>query len=191
MSQPKSNQKGLIFLIVALGIFSRFLPHPPNVTAVAAASLFAGALLNSRVLAIILPLAMMFISDFAINNTYMRSFFPDVTGLVLWSDYMLWVYLGLGASVLIGSFMLKNRSYGKMAGASVLASLVFWILSNFGVLIQPAGYPETLSGALACYAAALPFLVFSLAGNLVFTFVIFGIYDFVNERSTKSQGSIA
>jgi len=191
MNQVKSNQKGLVVLIVALGIFSRFLPHPPNVTAVAAASLFAGALLNSRVLAIILPLIMMYISDFVINNTVSRSFFPEEAGLVTWSSYMLWVYIGIGLTALIGSLVLKKRTNGRKAGAAIFAALVFWVLSNFGILIQAGGYPETFSGAMACYAAAIPFLINSLIGNLIFTFVIFGIYDFINERYFSAESSIA
>jgi len=191
MSKPNSSQKGLIFIIVALGVFSRFLPHPPNVTAVAAASLFAGALLNSRVLAILLPLGLMFFSDFVINNTVSRSFFPEVTGMVVWQPYMTWVYLGFGLTVLIGSLMLKKRDNKSKVLAVIVATLAFWVLSNFGILIQPGGYPLTVSGAIACFGAAIPFLINSLLGNLLFTFVIFGIYDFVNERYFNTQGSIA
>jgi len=178
MSKPNSSQKGLI-------------PHPPNVTAVAAASLFAGALLNSRVLAILLPLGMLFFSDFVINNTVSRSFFPEVTGMVVWQSYMTWVYVGFGLTVLIGSAMLKKRSAKRKVGAAVAATLVFWILSNIGILVTPGGYPETLAGAAACFTAAIPFLINSFIGNLIFTFVIFGIYDFVNDRYTKPQQSIA
>jgi len=191
MSKPNSSQKGLIFTIVALGVFSRFLPHPPNVTAVAAASLFAGALLNSRILAILLPLGLVYFSDFMINNTISRAYYPAETGMIFWQPYMAWVYAGIGMIALIGSLMLKKRDNKSKALAAIVATLAFWVLSNLGILIQPGGYPETISGAMACYGAAIPFLINSLIGNLIFTFVIFGIYDFINERYFNIQRSIA
>lgn len=191
MSKPNRNQFSLILTIVTLGIASRFLPHPPNVTAVAAASLLAGSLLNSRILALLLPLGLYFFTDFVINNTLSRSFFPNQDGLVFWSGYMTWLYIGLAATAFIGFTMLKKRNNKKIAGAAVIATLVFWLLSNFGILIQAGGYPETFAGALACYGAAIPFLINSLIGNLIFSFLLFGIYDQVNVRYFQGHQSIA
>lgn len=191
MSKPNRKQYGLIFSLVILGVASRFLPHPPNVTAVAAVSLLAGALLNSRIFAVLLPLGLYYVSDFFINNTVSRSFFPEQEGLVLWSGYMTWVYIGFGVTALIGYIMLKKRNNKRLAGATVFATLAFWLLSNFGILIQAGGYPETIAGAMLCYGEAIPFLINSLIGNLVFSFLIFGIYDLVNARYFQGQRSLA
>ena len=187
MKHLNQKQIKLLLSLVTVGIVSRFLPHPPNVTAVAAASLFAGAILNSRIFAVMLPMVIMYLSDFAINNTLMRSYFPNHEGLVLWSSYMTWVYIGFAATALIGFYFLKNRNNAKLAGGAVLATLVFWLLSNYGMFIEPGRYPQTFAGAIACYTLSLPFLLYSLIGNLIFTFAIFGIYDSVNERYFKTQ----
>lgn len=191
MSNPKHGQKGLIFSIVVLGIISRFLPHPPNVTAVAAVSLFAGAVLNSRVLALLLPIVLMYISDFAINNTISRAYYPDHEGLVLWTNLMTWVYSGYAVIVLIGSLLLKKRSMLKVVGVTFLASTAFWILSNFGSFLLDPMYPKTVTGLVACYEFALPFFRNSLIGNLVLCTSIFGIYDYINVRYFQAQGAVA
>jgi len=187
MKHLNQKQIKLLLALVTVGIVSRFLPHPPNVTAVAAASLFAGAILNSRIFAVMLPMVIMYLSDFTINNTLMRGYFPNHEGLVLWMPYMTWVYVGFALTALIGFYFLKNRNNAKLAGGAILATLVFFLVSNYGMFIEPGRYPQTLSGAALCYAAALPFLLNSLIGNLIFTFAIFGIYDSVNERYFKTQ----
>ncbi len=188
MKHLNNKQITLLVSLVTIGIVSRFLPHPPNVTAVAAASLFAGAILSSRFLAMLLPLVIMFISDFAINNTVNRVYFANHEGLVFWSSYMTWVYLGFAATALIGFYLLKNRTNTKLLFGAISATLVFWLLSNFGSFLDPmTPYPMTASGAVACYVAALPFLLNSLIGNLVFTFAIFGIYDAINSRYYQTQ----
>ena len=38
------------------------------------------------------------------------------------------------------------------------AALFYWILTNFGVWLSSGYYPVTLSGLMACYSMALPFL---------------------------------
>ena len=188
MNNLNQKQFKLLLALVTVGIVSRFLPHPPNITAVAAVSLFAGAILNSRLFAVLMPMVLMYLSDFAINNTVGRVYFTEHEGLVLWSSYMTWVYIGFGLTALIGYSLLKNRTTAKLAGGAILATLVFWLCSNFGSFIDPINvYPFSINGLMACYIAALPFLLNSLIGNLFFTFVIFGIYDYVNARYFQAQ----
>ncbi len=188
MNQLNPKQFKLVISLILIGIISRFLPHPPNMTAVAAVSLFAGAILNSRFVAFILPLVLMYLSDFVINNTISRIYFTNQEGLIFWSSYMTWVYLAFGITVLIGSYLLKNRSNIKIVGGAIAATLVFWLLSNFGSFLSPiSGYPLSFEGAIACYTLAVPFLLNSLIGNLVFSFAIFGTYDLINERQAKAK----
>ncbi len=183
--ENKNTKWALAIGLIIVGVISRFLPHPPNFTAIAAVSLFAGAVLASKWLAFILPLGVMYLSDFVINNTVSRPFFPDREGMIFWADYMVWVYLGIAATVLIGMFFLKKRSPLKLIGAGIGSGLIFWLLSNFGILIQPGGYPETMSGAMACYSAAVPFLRNALMGDIIFVLLIFGIWDYVTKSSTS------
>ena len=54
-------------VIVGLAALSRLLPHPPNVTPIAAMALFAGAHFRNRKAAFLLPIAAMFLSDLVLG----------------------------------------------------------------------------------------------------------------------------
>jgi hypothetical protein len=54
------------------------------------------------------------------------------------------------------------------------ASVVFYLVSNFGVWLQGKLYAMTWEGLGACYLAALPFFKNMLAGNAVYALVLFG-----------------
>lgn len=78
--------------------------------------------------------------------------------------------------VLFGMGILRNSnlSWGRIGGAAVGASIIFYLLSNFGVWMGGMMYPKTFTGLIACYVAALPFFGMSLAANLIFSGVMFG-----------------
>jgi hypothetical protein len=48
-------------------------------------------------------------------------------------------------------------------------------------------YPKTGSGLVACYAAGLPFFWNTLAGDLFYVAVLFGIYEFIKSYSSKME----
>lgn len=58
------NDAFLIFFLISFVIAARLLLHVPNVSPVAASALFAGMMLRSRALALVVPLAAMLIGDF-------------------------------------------------------------------------------------------------------------------------------
>ena len=53
-------------------------------------------------------------------------------------------------------------------------SLLFFAVSNFAVWAFGGMYPPTFAGLIACYVAALPFLPQTVAGDLVWTAILFG-----------------
>src|SRR5438046_2021568 len=53
--------------IVGLAALSRLLPHPPNVTPIAAMALFAGAHFRNWRIAFLMPIAAMFLSDLVLG----------------------------------------------------------------------------------------------------------------------------
>src|SRR5262245_59480633 len=85
-----------------------------------------------------------------------------------------WVYGGMAVYVILGRLLLKKTTSGwRIGGASVLGGLVFFLISNFGVWFNGIGkanamYPPTAAGLFTCYAQGLPFLGFTVAGDLGF-----------------------
>jgi hypothetical protein len=161
------------FLILAGMIFiaalSRLIPHPPNFTAVAAIALFGGAYFSSRYIAFLLPLVALFITDLIIgfHNT-------------MWA-----VYLGFILVVLIGMSLKNKKKIGSIFLASVSASVLFFIVSNFAVWFAGGLYPKTAKGLILCYTAAIPFFHYNLLGDLFFVGILFGTFEFIKVRNPK------
>jgi hypothetical protein len=59
------NDAFLVFFLIGFVIAARLLLHVPNVSPVAASALFAGMMLRSRLLALVVPLAAMLIVIFS------------------------------------------------------------------------------------------------------------------------------
>lgn len=163
---PRLLTVSALILIAAL---SRLLPHWPNFTAVAAMGLFGGTLLQDRRLAIATPLIAMFISDLFLG----------------FHSTMPFTYSALLLTTLIGMGMLRQLSAVRILGASLTASVVFFVISNFGVWLTSGGawgYTQDLQGLLTCYLMAIPFFHYSLLGDLFFSAVLFGGFALLSQR---------
>ncbi|MCS7073973.1 MAG: hypothetical protein NZ108_05865 [Bacteroidia bacterium] len=159
----------VISAIVIAAILSRLLPHPMNFTAVGASALFAGAAYRNPWLAFLIPLTIMAISD----------------SILGWHSSFVFVYISFFLTTLIGSKIGLSASSGKLAMSAVGSSVLFFLITNFGVWLGSDFYPQTISGLLSCYAAGLAFYsqdIFSnfflngLLADLVYSFALFGLF---------------
>lgn len=157
------NPRFLLALsLIVIGVSSRLAFHEPNFTPVLAIALFAGAMIVDKRLAFIIPIAAMLIADFIIGF--------GGFGITLS------VYLSFAIAVAIGFWIGSSPSVLKIAGATLVGSIVFFLLTNLTVWLFWGLYPMDFSGLIQCYAAALPFFRNSLLGNAVFTGAFFGAY---------------
>lgn len=143
------------FLVVSIA--ARFVPHLPNMTPVTALALFAGAWLPVP-LALPLALGGLFIGDVALG----------------WVAQNLMGYLAIALTVALGAWLRARQRPLVIGGAALSGSLVFFILSNFGVWLEGVLYPRTWDGLVACFAAGVPFYRHQLIGDLVATALLFG-----------------
>lgn len=155
-----------LLVLAGLAVLWRLVPHDWNITPMAALALFAGARLRTPLAGMALALAAMLVSDLALG------FYPGFE----------WVYAGMLAAVVVGRGI-AGRSAAWFAGGAVTVSLVFFALSNLGVWLSGTLYPLTGAGLLACYVAALPFLLNSLVGNLFFTAAFYALFTGIDARS--------
>jgi hypothetical protein len=150
------------FLVIAGMILaaaaSRLIPHPPNFAPISAIALFGGACFADRRLAFTVPLAALFLSDL-------------VLGLHI---LMPVVYGAFALIVCMGFWLRKRRTAIPIAGASLAGSVLFFVVTNFGVWAFGSSYPKTLEGLLACYIAAVPFFHNTLFGDAFYCTVVFG-----------------
>jgi len=167
----------MFYVLIAVVAVSRFLPHPPNVACVAALGLFAGCYLNGR-RAYLVPLAAMFGSD-VVGHLF------GLPGMGFYTPLtMALVYTGVMCAVPIGRWMKDRQSKLRLPAGSIAASTVFFLLSNFGVWLG-GWYPLTVAGLAACYTSAIPFFGYTIAGDLCFTLLLFGSWEY--SRSTRGR----
>jgi hypothetical protein len=62
-----------------------------------------------------------------------------------------------------------------VGGAALASSISFFVVSNLAVWACWNMYPKTWAGLMTCYAAGLPFFRRGVAGDMLFTAVMFGL----------------
>jgi hypothetical protein len=176
----------IVVTMIVIAASTRFLPHPPNVTAMGAMGLFGAAYFTKKQWAFIVPFVAFFLSDLILNNVVYAQYYE---GFVWMAPGAYWTYIGFAGIVLLGMGWLKKVKPLRLLGASISASLVFYLVSNFGVWASGTMYPLTGTGLMASYAAGLPFLPNTLVGDLLYSGILFGIYEFVVLRQGRKLRS--
>jgi hypothetical protein len=151
----------LAISLIVIGILLRFVPHAPNFTPVAAIALFSGVYLNKKY-AVLVPLSLMMISDLFVGMHNVLLF--------TWGSFILTTFLGF--------WVKKHKRVSAIVSMSVFSSLLFYVVSNFGVWIM-GWYPRNIKGLIDCYIMALPFLRDFTIATLSYTVVFFGAYELV------------
>jgi len=153
---------GLIILLA----LSRLIPHPPNFTPILGMAVFSGAIINRKILAYLVPLAAMLLSDLYLG---FHSGMPII-------------YFTLAICVLIGTFIesrvtILNSILGITAGV-----LIFYLITNFTVWYGSGMYENSFSGLITCYVMGLPFLQNTFISSLIYGMGAFLIYEVINKR---------
>jgi hypothetical protein len=146
-------------VLIAVGVLGRifrinFFPELYNVEPITIMALLAGAFLGFGY-ALIVPLAIIALTDMYIGNSSILLF-----------TWTAWAVIGILGLVLRKSDKSKFSFGLKITGMGILASLFFYIWTNFGVWALSGMYTHTWEGIVKCYVLALPFLKMNLLGNL-------------------------
>lgn len=152
------------YLLIFGAAILRLLPHIPNFAPITALGLFGGTYLNKKA-ALLVPLLAMLISDYFIGFYH----FPIMAS----------VYLSFAMSGLLGVWLKKRKSLANTVGVTLLASIQFYLITNFAVWAAGTMYPPTASGLLASYINALPFFRNTLLGDFFYVGALFGLYEAV------------
>lgn len=163
-------QNSTLVGMILVAALSRLIPHLPNFTAVVAMGLLAGAQFQNRILAVLVPLAALFISDLLIG----------------FHGGMVWVYGAVAVISWISVSTLNSQSrWSRIGLVSLAGSTFFFLVTNFAVWIEGAMYPKTLTGLADCYLLAVPFFGNQIAGDLFFSGVLFAAVVAVRSFQAK------
>jgi hypothetical protein len=175
----QSNRSILIVAAIIFGAaLTRIIPHPMNFAPLGAMALFGSAYLNRKGLGLMIAMLAWFVSDLILNNTVYGS-----GSFTLFTQGAIYIYGSIALIYVLGRLFLKQVSFQRMVAGSLSASVIFFLVSNFGVWMSGLMYPMSADGLVACYTAALPFFQNTLMGDLFYAIVLFLIY----ERYLKSQ----
>jgi hypothetical protein len=174
-NQPQMNNKILTprFIFVLFTVLAaaamRLLPHWPNFTPVAAMALFGGVYFSRKYLAFLVPMAAMFLSDLILG---FHATMPAV-------------YIAFAITVLIGMLIARNPKVINIAGATMMSTIIFFLITNFASWLGSPIYAQNFGGLMASYTAGLAFLndgngisffLNSLIGDLFYTGILFGVF---------------
>ncbi len=147
------NKNVFLVSLIFFAILSRFLPHPPNFTPIAAIALLSSKGFDNRWVVFLIPIVSLFISDLFIG---LHATIP-------------FVYISLILIALLGLYVKKINIVSVL-----LSSTIFFLVSNFGVWLLY--YPISIEGLVQCYTLALPFFFNTVLGDLVYGALL--IYPF-------------
>ena len=152
---------GLI-LILAL---SRLIPHPDNFTPIIAIAIMGSYFFNNINFSYLVVMLSMLIADFFIG----------------FYSHILFVYLPLFLIIFLFFKMSKKINFKNLFVFGFGGSLIFFIISNFGVWLVTGLYEKNINGLVQCYFMAIPFFKNTLISTLVFSYLSLTIYKFSNK----------
>ena len=163
---------GLVLLLA----FSRLIPHPPNFTPIVAVAIMSGYFFRNVNLSFVVLLIAMLLVDVFLG----------------FYKHMLFVYLSLFLITFIFFKISDKINFKNFFVFGFLGSLIFYLVSNFGVwafgVLSPVTnlpYEKNLDGLVSCYFLAIPFFKNTLFSTIIFSYATFLANHFYEKMEQK------
>ena len=167
----------LLAALIFIAALSRVIPHPPNFSPIEAVALFGGAYFAKRHWALLVPLVAMFASDLVLgllNGGIYWDYFRSAGYLLVYACIALSTVLGFGLRGKVGA--------GRVLAYSLAGSMLFFVVTNFGVWVSGSMYPKTAAGLVSAYVAGVPFFQWTVLGTLFYSALLFGGFELLRGR---------
>lgn len=148
---------------------------------IGAMALFGGAYFRNNGKAYLFPLITIWLGDVVLNRFV---FYHEWR--FFYSGFY-WVYGAFALMVLAGQLIVRKATVKNIALASVVAMLIHWIVTDFGVWLEGTMYAKTWAGWWECLVAAIPYEGNFLAGMAIYSLVLFGGFEWARKHNTASQ----
>ena len=147
---------GLIFILA----LSRLMPHPDNFTPIIALAIMSSYFFKNINFSYAIMLFSMLLADFFIG----------------FYSHMFFVYFSLFFLILVFFSLTKKINYKNLFIFSFLGSVIFFMISNFGVWIVGDLYERNIDGLIKCYFMAIPFFKNTFLSTIIFSYSSFIMY---------------
>ena len=185
MNSPQMNRHAsppaagplMLAALIFIAALTRVIPHPPNFSPIEAVALFGGAYFAKRHWALLVPLLAMFASDLVlgvINGGIYWEYFASAGYLLVYACILLSTLLGFGLRGKVGA--------GRVLAYSLAGSMLFFLVTNFGVWASGTMYPKNMGGLVAAYVAGVPFFQWTVLGTLFYSALLFGGFELMRRR---------
>jgi len=162
----------LPLVLILILSFSRLIPHPSNFTPIIAVAIISSYFFKNIYLSCAILLISMLLAD-AFIGFYSNMFF---------------VYFSLLLIVFIFHRISEKMNFKNLFIRGFIASLIFFIISNFGVWVLGSPgvldlpYEKNLNGLVECYVLAIPFFGNTFLSTLIFSYPAIFIYKSFNKH---------
>ena len=174
----KNNYLVISYILLALVLLSRLIPHAPNFTPIIAVILFSSVMFKDKIY-ILIPMIGLLISDILLQYQSGYNY--------IFSSVFFWTY-GALFTIFILSYFYKNEiTIKNILIRSFFGAVIFFLVSNFGVWIISPGYPLNFSGLVTCYTAAIPFFRNTLSSTIIYSLVVFSPIFLQNSSLFRSH----
>ena len=164
--RQQNLQDLLVFaLLIAIGVAGRWGQPEWCVTPTAAAAIFAGLYFSRVAIAVLVPIAILAISDLLLPA------YNSIPVMIATYAVMI-VPVWFGRSQRGGHPRWLAASRWMLFG--LLPATLFYLVSNFAVWAFQSDYEKSLSGLAHCYWAAVPFYRWMLTGDIFYLTVLLG-----------------
>ena len=168
-----------VSLIVVIVSFLRLIPHIHNFSPIIALAIFGVFHYKNKSFSYFIPLLSVWFSDLILNNFI----YALTDNFSFFYDGFYWQYLAYIIIIFI-SYNYKNRKINipNIFYLALSSSLIFFIISNFGVWLSSGMYTNDINGLFSCYIAAIPFYKGTLFGTFFYTPILFGLYFLLQKK---------
>ncbi len=166
-------------ILILLTVITRLVPHPANFTPLGAMALFGAAYFSIKHWGILIPLVGFWMSDVLLYFTVYQRYLTDVGWLVSLTVFSSLAMVLIGV---LGAFIFKRITFQRVVLGGLMASVLFFTLSNLGVWLTGRIYPLTMSGLITCFAAGVPFFKYTLMSDIAYSAVLFGTFELLQSK---------
>lgn len=165
-----------------------------NFAPIGAIGLFCGLTFRNRWMAFGLPLLSTLLADvgLAMQNGDFGTYLLNPLMLFVYAAWVLYVCCGRGVRLTWAVFPRGRWVRLLSLGAgSLVGSVLFFVVTNFGVWCLSTTYAKSVSGLAQCYAAAIPFFRATWQSDLLYLFGIVAVFALARVLVADDERSAA
>jgi hypothetical protein len=196
MATEKINPRFAVLALFMIVVAAMRIPNAAqltpwsNFTPIGAMGLFGGAYFTKQWKAVLFPLLTLLVSDLIIQAFVFNGQYG-----IMYSGWY-WIYGIFILITFIGKWLIKKVTVKNVIIAAITASLTHWLIADFTVWAGGGTDIRTMTplsrdwaGLQQCYIQGFPFMKNFLIGTLVYSGILFGVFEWVKQKNPQLQAA--